>query len=112
MIRHISETVQHEIYAGTGTDAHGNVIDVWQSPVDLEIYAFNPGGTTEPAGSGSDRVITSPTLYLPSASVLSPRDRVTVRGLLYEVDGRTLDFRNPYDDSMNGNAVNLKAVEG
>ena len=111
-MRYISEYVQHEVYNGSGTDAHGNEIETWATPVDLGIYAFNPGGTSEPLIPGHDRVITTPTIYVPSASILSARDRVTVRSKPFEVDGDTSDFRNPYDASMNGNAINLKAVTG
>ena len=111
-MRRISEFVQHEVYAGTGTDAHGNEVETWAAAVQLGIYAFNPGGTSEPLITGYDRVITTPTIYVPSESVLSPRDRVTVRGKVFEVDGVTSDFRNPYNSSMNGNSINLKAVTG
>ena len=111
-MRRISEFVQHEVYAGTGEDAHGNEVETWAAAVQLGIYAFNPGGTSEPLITGYDRVITTPTIYVPSESVLSPRDRVTVRGKVFEVDGVTSDFRNPYDSSMNGNSINLKAVDG
>ena len=111
-MRYISETVQHEVYNGSGTDAHGNEIETWATAVDLGIYAYDPGGTSEPIIPGHDRVITTPTIFVPSASILSPRDRVTVRGKPFEVDGDTLDFRNPYDSAMNGNAINLRAVTG
>ena len=109
-MRRISEFVQHEVYAGTGEDAHGNEIETWDAAVALGIYAFDPGGTSEPMIPGYDRVITTPTIYVPSESVLSSRDRVTVRGKAFEVDGVTSDFRNPHDSSMNGNSINLKAV--
>jgi len=112
IMRRISETVQHEVYGGTGEDAHGNEIETWAAPVALGIYAYDPGGTSEPVIPGYDRVVTTPTIYVPSVSILVPRDRVTVRGKLFEVDGDTSDFRNPYDETMNGNSINLKAVSG
>lgn len=111
-MRHISEIVQHESYTGSGEDSHGNELETWAAPAPLGIYAFNPGGTTEPVIPGYDRVVTTPIIYVPSETILHPRDRVTVRGKVFEVDGETLDFRNPYDDGMDGNAINLKAVTG
>lgn len=113
-MRHVSETVQHEVYTGTGEDAHGNEIDSWAPPVSLGIYAFNPGGTSEPVTPGHDRVITTPTIFIPTGSSVGHRDRITVTGEphKFEVDGGMRRFRNPYDSSMDGNVVNLKAVSG
>jgi hypothetical protein len=111
-VRRISEYVQHEVYAGDGEDAHGNELEQWEPPVDLGIYAFGPGGSSEPMLPGQDRVITVPTVFLPSTSVVAARDRLTVRGKAFEVDGASLDFRNPFDSAMDGKTINLKAVDG
>ena len=111
-MRRISEFVAHEVFVAGAEDAHGNPVETWAAAVQLGIYAYDPGGTSEPMIPGYDRVVTTPTIYVPSESVLSPRDRVTVRGKAFDVDGVTSDFRNPYDSSMNGNSINLKAVTG
>lgn len=113
-MRNISEYVQHEAYNGSGEDAHGNEIESWAPAVELGIYAFNPGGTSEPLLPGHDRVITVPTIYVPTTSVVTHRDRITVTGepRPFEVDGDMRPFRNPYDSSMDGNSINLKAVGG
>lgn len=111
-MRRISEYVQLEAYADGVTDAHGNPVEGWGEPSEVGIYAFNPGTTGEPFLAGHDRVITQPAIYVPSGVVFHSRDRVTVRGVVYEVDGVTLDYRNPYDGAMDGNQVNLKAVTG
>lgn len=111
-MRRISEYVKHESYIGAVADVHGNLKDEWTDPIDLGIYAFNPGVTEELPLPGHDRVVTSPTLYVPSGTVMDHRDRVTVRGKAFEVDGEVRDFRNPYGESMNGCSVNLKAVTG
>jgi hypothetical protein len=108
----ISETVQHQVYVTGAEDAHGNEIESWAAAVSLGIYAFGPGESVEPLTPGYDRVVTTPTLFVPSTAVLTHRDRVTVRGLLFEVDGDMLPFRNPFDPSMDGNSVNLKRVTG
>lgn len=112
-MRHISETVQHEVYTGTAEDSHGNEIKTWAPAVDLGIYAFNPGGSSEPPLPGQDRVITTPTIYVPTGSVVAALDRITVTGEPpFEVDGNMRPFRNPYDSSMDGNLINLKAATG
>lgn len=112
MMRHISETVMLEVYAGAGEDSHGNEVESWLPAVELGIYAFNPGGSSEPLIPGHDRVVTTPTIYAPSGAVVGARDRVTVRGKQFEVDGDPLDFRNPYSSIMDGLSINLKAVDG
>jgi len=111
-VRRISEYVLHEAFGGGGEDAHGNVVESWDEPVLLGIYAFNPGTTSEPDQTSPDRVVTQPAIYLPEGSQVGSQDRVTVRGVAYEVDGVLRDFRNPHDSSMDGCQVNLRAVTG
>lgn len=112
-MRYISEVVKHSKYNGTGQDPKGNDVESWAAPVDLGIYAFNPGVSSEPFVSGHDaRVVTEPCVYAPPSAQVSARDRLTVRGVLFEVDGDPLDFRNPYGSEMDGLQINLRAVEG
>lgn len=113
-MRHISEYVQHEAYVGMGEDSHGNEVETWAPAVSLGIYAFNPGGTSEPLLPGHDRVITVPTIYVPTDTAVTHRDRIAVTGepTRFEVDGDMRPFRNPFDSSMNGNSINLRAVAG
>ena len=112
MTRTITETVQLSRFVGGAEDAHGNPVESWAAPVPIGVYAFNPGTTGEPFLPGHDRTITSPAIYAPTGTVFAPRDQVTVRGVLYDVDGVVLDYQNPYDASMDGVQVGLKAVDG
>lgn len=111
-MRYISETVKHEKYNGIVKDSRGNEVESWASPVDLGIYAFNPGGTSEPFTPGHDRVVTKPSIYVPSGAVVGAHDKITVRGKPYTVDGDMLDFRNPYGGEMDGLTIQLEAVTG
>lgn len=111
MGRKISETVQHAAYSPSPADAHGNVVDGWAAAADVGVYAFDPGGSSEPPIAGYDRVITTPTVYMPQTVVFGARDRVTARGVLYEVDGGTAAWRHP-DGSQRGNVAALKKVSG
>lgn len=115
-MRYISEFVEHEVFQGAGKDAHGNTIDQWADAVTIGIYAFDPGSsnetTTSSANGNEARVITSPRVLAPSTAVIGARDRLIVRGKTFEVEGDPLDFRNPYDSTMNGLSVSLKAVDG
>lgn len=111
MGRRISETVQHQVYSPSASDGHGNPGDGWAAAVSVGIYGFDPGGSTEPLEPGHDRIITTPTLFAPKTGLFSGRDRVTVRGVLYEVDGDTAEWRHP-NGPRPGNVVNLKVVTG
>jgi len=111
-MRYVSETVLREAFTAGTADPYGNPLESWGTPQSVGIYAFNPGTTAEPFLPGHDRVITLPTIYAPTGTVFGARDRVTVRGVKYEVVGVVLDYRNPYDSSMDGVQVNLEAVTG
>lgn len=111
-MRYVSEYVKHERYNGAVADSRGNQVDSWAPSVDLGIYAFNPGGTSEPFVPGHERVVTTPSIYVPSGAVVGAHDKITVRGKEYTVDGDMLDFRNPYGSVMDGLVVQLKAVTG
>ena len=111
-MRYISETVQHQKYNGTTKDARNNEVESWAAATNLGIYAFNPGGTSEPFTPGHDRVVTTPTIYCPPGTVVGAHDKITVRGKPFKVDGDPLDFRNPYDSLMGNVTIKLKAVTG
>lgn len=109
-MRQVTEDVLREAYVADGTDAHGNPKDGWGAPVVVGIYAFDPGSTSEPR-EGMDRVIVEPTIYAPTTAIFAPRDRVTARGLRYEVEGETREWRHP-DGRRPGNVITLRGVEG
>lgn len=110
-MRYTSETVQRATFAAGATDAHGNPAESWGAPVSVGVYAFDPGSDSEPREPGTDRVVVEPTLYMPATAVFGSRDRVTARGLLYEVEGATREWRHP-DGTLKGNVVTLRRVEG
>lgn len=89
------ETVLWERYVADTYDPRGNLIDEWEPPVDLTHCGFDPGSSIEPRDGTSQRVITSPTLYPPKGSPLGPRDKITARGLVYEIEGEPADWRHP-----------------
>jgi hypothetical protein len=113
-MRRISEYVLYESFLAGAEDSHGNETETWLPAVRVGIYAYNPGTTDEPFDAGTDRTITNPTIYVPTATKLTPRGRVTLEAEEepLEIVGETLPYRNPYDSSMNGNVVNLKRVSG
>lgn len=110
-MRSVSEFVEHAVFVPGAEDAHGNPVETWGTPVTVGIFAFDPGGTSEPVIPGHDRVITKPTLYAPEDVVFGARDVVVARGLRYEVEGDTSVWRHP-NGLRPGNVVELKRVDG
>lgn len=106
-----SETVQRLPYTGTGEDDHGNEIDTWGGPVNVDVYGFDPGSTSEPREPGHDRVIVTPTLYGPFDMPFQPHDRCVARGDTYEVDGVQRNWRHPNGNTP-GAVVTLRKVAG
>lgn len=111
MFRAISEQVGHEVFVPGSTDAHGNPTESWAPAVEVGIYAFDPGSTSEPR-EGAHRVIVEPTIYFPSSVSLGHRDRVNVRGDLHEVEGKTREWIHPTDPTRRANVATLRRVEG
>lgn len=110
-MRRISETVLWESFVSGAEDPQGNEVEAWLPAVPVGIYAFDPGSTSEPRRPGQDRVIVEPTVYMPRTAIFGPHDRVTVRGLLHEVDGVTREWRHP-NGQVKGNVVTLRRVDG
>ncbi len=106
------ESAVFEARVSGSEDSHGNPVASWGSPVTVDGCAFAPQGSVESFEPGRNAVVTSPTLYCPPGTSVSSRDRVTVRGLLYEVDGDPAVWRNPYTGWDPGVAVVLERVSG
>lgn len=128
------EVVTFEALDDGVEDAHGNPVGAYGAAVAVPGCAFDPGGTVESYGPGRDTVITSPRVFIPSGvSVfeetnffvfgtddegtsqrvsVSPRDRVTVRGITYEVTGDPADWVNPFTGWAPGGVVSLERVSG
>lgn len=111
MIFEAAETVIVERYTGGGTDSYGNPFDAWGEGEPVEILGFDPGSVSEPRLPGHERVVVEPTIYLPAGEVVASHDRVTVRGLLFEVDGGTREWSHPHLSPAGGVAM-LRRVEG
>lgn len=107
------ETVQREAYIPDGAeDSHGNPVDSWASSVDIPNCAFVPGGSVERVEPGRNAVVTQPQILAPAGTVAESRDRFTVRGKQYEVDGDPAEYRSPFTGWEPGVVINLKRTEG
>jgi hypothetical protein len=99
-------------YVAGAEDLHGNPADTWGTPVATAAFWWTPTAT-EPAIAGHDRLIVSRVLVVDSATPIGPRDRVTMPGGVFEVDGHAEDYdHGPFSYSPNRKPINLKRVEG
>lgn len=93
----------------TGQDTYGN--DVLTDVTSTTVGAFAPTGSTELI-QGQDTVITQPSVYLPAGTDVTALDRVTIRGVTYDVDGTPQDWRHPVTGWQPGIVVRLQNVTG
>jgi len=107
-VRTTTETVDHYVFEAGDDDAHGNPTESFAEPVPVDIWRFDPGGTSEPRLPGQARVITEPTIFLPVVEI-GPQDQIDVRGKRYEVVGDPAEWRN---GDFTGLVVELRRVEG
>lgn len=81
--------------AGTTVDDYGNTVEDWSAPTETTVTTLAP---LEPRPQGetfqNDRnaVVSGWTLYLPSNAVVTPQNRVRVRGKVYPVQGEPADW--------------------
>lgn len=112
------EEALHHARIDGATDDFGNEVTAWADPRPIlndagkPASAFDPGGTVEPMLPGQERVITTPTLYVPFGQPIRARDQITVRGRRWEVDGDPADWKNPLVGWKPGTVVKLKEVTG
>lgn len=106
-------TVQHEAYVAGATDTHGNEVPTWAAPVDVAVHGWAPArADTEPFEIGRDAVVRDVDLYAPPGTVVAPRDRMTLAGVLFDVVGHEQDFtRGPFGFTA-GVRIALKRAEG
>lgn len=93
-------------------DAHGNPIESFADPVTIEGCAFDPGGSVETVSPGREVVVTSPRVFLPAGTFITARSRVTVRGMLYQVEGDPAAWRSPFTGWEPGTVAVLGRTDG
>lgn len=108
------ETVTR-LRAGTVSDPYsGETTPDWSIATSLSIdgCGFDPGGTGERLDLARNVITTQPKVYAPTGSDVLASDRLVVRGVTYEVDGRPEDWRSPFTGWQPGLVIPLKASEG
>lgn len=107
------ETVVFEAFNPGAKDSHGNSIEAYRAGVPVDGWAFNPGGSVETYEPGRDKVVSAPQLLRQETDFIpGTRDRCTVRGRQYLVDGEPAVWKNPFTGWQPGLVVTLEAVDG
>lgn len=97
------------------TDGYGNETADWTQPPasteDVPDVLCEPRPSGEPLQDARNQVTSGFTLYLQTVPTIlpTPVDRVTVRGVDYQVEGETADWRL---GSMRGLVVQTTRTEG
>jgi len=105
------ETVTRLRPGAPTVDEYGTQIPGAEVEVPIMGAAFDPGGSSEPAQTGTARVVTTPKIYFTTSPDVLSSDRMRVRGLVYSVIGNPALWINPFTGATAGLVVELKAVE-
>lgn len=102
------------LHPSTVTTRYGSGLsfDPPESDITVPRAAVVPRMSTESQTADRAPVVIGHMVVLPRGTVISPQDRVVVRGITYSVDGEISDYRHPTTGSTPGLVVNLKAVAG
>jgi hypothetical protein len=106
------EPVTRRRRAQSGTDRYGNPTHTTADVVLEERAGFAPKGSVVSLLVGREMVVTNDTLYFTEWPDLTDTDQVIFRGVLYNVNGRPADWRDPYGSDLGGLVVELEMVEG
>lgn len=106
-------TIEVLPYVAGPADSHGNVSEGWADPITYAVYGWAPlEASSEPAESGRDAVVTTLQVLAPADVQVTPRDRVIVDGITYEVIGQPADYTHGPFDWRPGTRIALSRVEG
>lgn len=107
-------TVTREPFTPGATNAHGDPIDAWGSPVSVAVFAWSPPSPdSEPAEQQRRAVERDLDVYAPLGTVGGPRDRWTVAGVTYLQVGYAEDYSHgPWPSDVGQLRINLKRDEG
>jgi hypothetical protein len=91
--------------------------DVTSSEVPVDGCALEPrvvgqGGSAEPVFDARNAVASGWTVYMPPDTVVNARNRVRIRGVVYDVLGEPADWRNPFTGSHPGIVIQAVRTEG
>lgn len=107
-----AQTISHLVWSAGAVDSHGNPVDTWAAPVDVDVYYYGPPtripNDPEPGGTQiiHDIEVGAPTF------VVGSRDRFVIENRTYEVTGDPQVWDNGPFGYQPGMVVKLRKVEG
>ena len=107
------ETIQ-VLSASTTTDRYSNTVENWATPSEVEVdgVGVEPRPSSEDHRDARNAVTSGFTLYVPAGTAVTAKNRIRVRGDVYEVDGEPAEWRNPFTGWQPGLVVQTKRMEG
>ena len=108
----LKQKVGHEKYIGSELDELNNEIEEFEDPVLVKVFGWEPFTSSEEVIEGHTRVVTKTKLYAPQEMGAMPKDRVSLAGRVFDVEG------DPEDPNYNSFwqpglvTVNVRRVEG
>ena len=95
------------------TDDYGNPVDDWEGASQTVVTECALAPRSEPESGGPDNpaVLIGFQLYAPPGTDIRPTDRVLARGEVFEVDGISAQWANPFTGTDFGVEVALRRSE-
>lgn len=103
------------ITAGTTADPYSgeNTAEDWTTATEVDVHnvAVEPRPSSEPVLDARNAVTDGFTLYVPTGTPITAKNRVRVRGVVYDVFGDPADWRSPTGYSP-GMVVQIARTDG
>lgn len=108
----IGETVVRIRSTPGGTDPYGDPIASTVARTDVANVAVAPRMSSESSVRGRQGVVVGLTIAPPAGSDIRSTDQVEVRGVVYDVDGDSIEIRSPFTGWAPGSEIALKRAVG
>lgn len=95
-----------------GTDPYGDPLPGDPARTDVAGTAVAPRMSTEPTERGRQGVVVGLTIAPPPGSDIRFTDQVEVRGVVYDVEGDSIEIRSPFTGWAPGAEIALKRAVG
>lgn len=103
-------TVGHRVWSEGAENDLGEVASGWGDPIARPVYGWGAPAGDEPKIVGEERVTADVELLVPPGFECSPRDRMVLDGVEYEVIGAPEMYdHNPFGWNPGG-VVNLRRI--
>lgn len=95
-----------------GTDVYGDPLPGTPARTNILGVAVAPRMSTEPTARGRQGVVVGLTIAPPPGSDIRFTDQVEVRGVVYDIDGDSIEIVNPFTGWAPGAEIALKRAAG